>query len=841
MPRTCIRSPPSARVATTTSWASRNAWSPEQPTRERRWGLLALAQYQAGRQAEALGTLNRARTTLVNEYGLDPGPELAELEQAILRQDPALVADGGLPATTADCPYLGLVAYDVGDATAYFGRESDATACLRRLDEAGVVAVVGPSGCGKSSSIRAGVAAALVRDGQQVRIVTPGSHPEDALAQAPSGAGAVFVVDQCEEALALDESSPERAAFFTGLVSFAERGRLVISLRADRLGELAAHPDFAHLVERGLYLLGAMGESELRSAIEGPAAQAGLRLEPGLVDLLVREAEGSPGALPLLSHVLRQTWRRREGDTLTVQGYSETGGVREAVAQSAERLYRELTPAQQGMLRDLMVRLVSSDDAGEPVRTRVARRTVTSDDEHTAVVEALVGARLLSSDGNTVEIAHESLAVAWPRLRSWLDDDVDGLRIMRHLTVAAESWDELGRPDSELYRGVRQARAAEWRRGHDPQLTPAERAFLDASAQLSEVEERATQEQVRRERRSNQRLRAGLAAVAVLLAVAIVAGAVAKTAADRADHQSLAADARRLGAEALRTPTMDLAMLLAVAGTQLDDSPDTRNNLSAVLDRAPDLIGESSVRAFTIASSMRRDGDAVAITGWDAGVTIFDTKTRREIAHNNDTPLYGVRFNPDGTQLVAAVNVSSPSGQRRVDPLPLRILDPRDASLAPTQLGGMPKGRVVQTSIAFSNDGRWLAAGFVHPTRLDDQTWIRVWNTRDLARPVGAFIAPFPTGDVALSGDGTRLYAPDDDLLRVIDVASGRVVRSAPHTGEVTLSPDGATLAAVKGPQIALLDPERLTVKSTIDEDGDVDGLVFSPKATASATPSRTA
>ena len=71
-------------------------------------------------------------------------------------------------------------------------------------------------------------------------------------------------------------------------------------------------------------------------------------------------------------------------------------------------------------------------------------------------------ARLLSSNGDTVEMAHESLAGAWPRLRWWLDDDVEGLRILRHLTVAAESWDELGRPDSELYRGVRQGRAAEW-------------------------------------------------------------------------------------------------------------------------------------------------------------------------------------------------------------------------------------------------------------------------------------------------------------------------------------------------------------------------------------------
>lgn len=61
------------------------------PFRERRWGLLALAQYQSGRQREALDTLHRARSVLVNELGLDPGPDLTALEQAILRQDPSLV------------------------------------------------------------------------------------------------------------------------------------------------------------------------------------------------------------------------------------------------------------------------------------------------------------------------------------------------------------------------------------------------------------------------------------------------------------------------------------------------------------------------------------------------------------------------------------------------------------------------------------------------------------------------------------------------------------------------------------------------------------------------------
>lgn len=811
----------------------------QQPTRERRWGLLALGQYQAGRQAEALGTLQRARATLVNEFGLDPGPSLAELEEAILRQDPALLPQGALPPAGAVCPYLGLVAYDLEDAPAYFGREADVSACLARLDEAGVLAVVGPSGSGKSSLIRAGVAAALLRDGHQVRVVTPGAHPEDALVQAPTGSGAVLVIDQCEEALALPVTSPEREEFFGALVDFAARGRLVISLRADRLGELAAHPDFAHLVQDGLYLLGAMGPAQLRSAIEGPAAQAGLRLEPGLVDLLVREAEGSPSALPLLSHVLRQTWRRREADTLTVQGYAATGGVREAVAQSAERLYRELTASQQGMLRDLMLRLVSADDTGEPVPTRVARRTVTADDEHTAVVEALVAARLLSSDGDTIEIAHESLAAAWPRLRSWLDDDVDGLRIMRHLTVAAESWDELGRPDSELYRGVRQARAVEWRRAHDPELTPPERAFLDASVELAEKEQRATEAQVRRERRLNRRLRLGLAGVAALLAVSIVAGSLAFTArgqadrlAARAERQSVVADARRLGAEALRTPDLDLAILLATTGVRLDASVDSTSNLAGVLDRAPQLIGLAKVTSPNLLS-VRADGKAVAVGGDFSGVTVFDGTAHAEVARNHDIPVRGVRFNPNGNQLAVSVNPFMATGERRVDPVPLRMLDPVTAELADTQPGGVPEGRVVHQAFAFSSNGRWLVAGFLHPTQLDDTTVFRVWATGDLSHPAAAFTAPFLADYAAVSDDGTRVYADGrDSLVHSWDVGAGREVGAAAIAGQQSfaLSGDGSTLVVNRGQQVALLDPKTLAVRSAIEEDGGIGPIEFAPR-----------
>jgi len=183
------------------------------------------------------------------------------------------------------------------------------------------------------------------------------------------------------------------------------------------MGDVSSHPALAQLVEGGLYVLPAMSPEDLRAAIAGPARQAGLIVEPGLTDLLVREVENEPGALPLLSHALRETWLRREGRTLTVAGYQASGGIRGAVAQSAESLYGELDPDQRRALHDLLLRLVSPGTEGEPVRSRLPRRQVVTHPAQDELVDRLVRSRLVTSDDGIVEIAHEALARAWPRLR----------------------------------------------------------------------------------------------------------------------------------------------------------------------------------------------------------------------------------------------------------------------------------------------------------------------------------------------------------------------------------------------------------------------------------------
>lgn len=813
----------------------------EAPLRERRWALLAEAQYLAGRQGDALLTLRRARTMLASELGLDPGPELLDLESAILNQDPQLHAQTPLVAPSATCPYPGLPAYDVDDAATFFGREADIAACLERLDAAGVLAVVGPSGCGKSSLVRAGIAAALRNDGRRVVVVTPGTQPLDSLVELESTHAAV-VVDQGEEIFSEAVDAADRAVFVDALVRRSGRGELVFALRADRLGQLAAYPALARIVERGLYLLGPMREPDLRAAIEGPARHAGLRLEPGLVDLLVREVEGQPGALPLLSHVLRQTWLRREGGTLTVAAYRASGGIRQAVAQSAESLYERMPAAQRTLLRDLMLRLVARDPDGEPTATRIPRVQVSSDPNRVALVEQLVHARLLSTDDANIEIAHEALAREWPRLQAWLDEDVEGLRILRHLSVAADTWQAMGRPDSELYRGVRLARALEWRAAGRA-LSEAEAEFLDASIRAAKSQQLATEQQVMRERRTNRRLRTALAAGAAALLIAVTSGLLAANSAGQAQSEAVAADARRVGAEALTAARPDSALLLALAGVRLDPTSEvTRFNLMAALNRAAQLRRATSDVPAAGAIAVNPRTGSVVLTEPLKGVTVLDGKTLRATGFGEQGGGYATAASPDGRLLATSDSYADPT-QAAADPQPVRLLGPQGRALS-VQPGGIPKGFADFWSVAFSGNGRRVVAVLSAVSGQVQRLLLGVWDTGDPSHPVALISTP-PSlpATAALSWDGRTVYTNGDGSFGVFDVRTGRQRASltGPQLGleplpvvnnevapPVVVSPDGRTIAVVANSEVGLLDAATFKLKARLSASGRVASVAFS-------------
>ncbi|HET6560404.1 MAG TPA: BTAD domain-containing putative transcriptional regulator [Marmoricola sp.] len=750
----------------------------EAPAREARWALLARAQYQDGRQAEALATLQQARELLDDRLGIDPGPELDRLQEAVLRQDPQLLPDAAAPATGAEvCPYRGLAAYDVADSETFFGRDREVATCLALLQARGVLAVVGPSGSGKSSVVRAGVAATLSRAGTRVHVMTPGEAPVRVLDNLPRrSARDAWVVDQCEEVFTLCSDTDQRSEFLDRLVAHAEQAPLAIALRADRLAELAPYPAFTRLVERGLHLLAAMGEAALREVVEAPARQAGLFLEPGLVDLLVREVEGEPGALPLLSHALQETWQRREGNTLTVAGYQAAGGIRGAVAQTAEAVYGRVDPGLQHLMRELMLRLVSTGTAGEPSRIRAPRTRVIVEPAQERLVDDLVAARLLTSEEGAIEIAHESLARAWPRLRDWLADDVEGQRILHHVTAAADAWDALGRPDSELYRGTRLQQALEWRDQVSVELTGLENEFLDAGRLVAEGEEQDLAERARQQARMIRRQRVALVAGSVFLVLALAASGMALRAGERAragegaaEASALAANAGRIGAQSLTVEDAALSVLLATEAMELDDTAQTRSYLREAMARRTGLVAstEQPDRWMTNLSVDPRGGAAVGYSA-DNQVHRFDLESG-EITASYDGDGPGTRhtlfipgalaYSPGGAVVaVGSQPVATPS---------LVLLDSETMEPVPDQPSALTSRPAMGLSVAFSANGRWLAGSFLHvegegsaaePTR----AFAQVWDLDDLDAAPRVVELPSPGGAwqrVQVSDDGSTLYS----------------------------------------------------------------------------------
>ncbi|HEY3212461.1 MAG TPA: protein kinase, partial [Actinomycetota bacterium] len=303
-------------------------------------------------------------------------------------------------------PFKGLASFDVPDARYFFGRERLVAEMVARLAGSSFLAVVGPSGSGKSSAVRAGLLPTLAAgalpgsEGWIRAMVRPGEHPERELdrvvfAALPerlrSSLGSsqtsleaarslvdeerghlLVVVDQAEELFTVCDDDAERQRFLDSLTSTVRASgvTILLAIRADFYGRCSAHPALAELVADNHVLVGPMAEEEYRRAIELPARLAGLRIDRPLVDALVGEVVDEPGGLPLLSTALLELWQRRHGRALRLESYSETGGVRGAVARLAEQAYAELTVEQQAVAKGVLLRL-STGEGEVATRRRV--------------------------------------------------------------------------------------------------------------------------------------------------------------------------------------------------------------------------------------------------------------------------------------------------------------------------------------------------------------------------------------------------------------------------------------------------------------------------------------
>ncbi len=506
-------------------------------------------------------------------------------------------------------PYPGLAAYAMEGAEFFFGRESEVEALWKKLQHAHLLGVIGASGSGKSSFVQAGLLPAMPSNWSHLQL-KPGRSPFVRLAAAltpalqldpaalvhldsPDDPEAVLaavsawraqhretllIVDQFEELFT--QNSPESQAAFAELlarIAFQTDVHVLLSMRDDFLMRCNNFPPLAPIFSE-LTPLKPLAGSALRRALVRPALKCGYRFEnEGIVEEMLAEVTRERAALPLIAFTASRLWEERERDTglLTQDVYDRLGGVAGALAQHAETALEAIGSARVPIVRELFRNLVTAQGTRATVEVEELLSVFHADDQGddaAEVLQALIDSRLLTSyevpseEGaaplRRVEVVHESLLSAWPRLVRWQSQDADSRQLRDELRHAAKLWDSRNRPDDLLWSGTAYREFRLWRERYPGRLTAIEEAFVAAMTTAGE-----------RAQRRRQRIVTGvIAALLVVVASVTALWRQSEAALLRAEAQTMVAQATQSTLDSY--PTAALAW--AIKSLEVSDTREGR-------------------------------------------------------------------------------------------------------------------------------------------------------------------------------------------------------------------------------------------------------------------------
>lgn len=631
-------------------------------------------------------------------------------------------------------------------------------------------------------------------------------------------AGVAIVVDQFEELFTACDEDSEQTAFLAALTRLAS-GRaplvaVVVGLRVDFYPALVATGQWTEALQDAQVLVEPMARAQLTAAIVEPARRVGFSVDDALVELILHEfiPPGSiderhdPGALPLLSHALLETWHHASRGRMTVDDYRAAGGIRRAVEDSAEHAFGELDDDARAAAQRTFLRLVNIDPHDVATRraarrdelTRLAPRR-TSDVEGNGedggspllVLAPFVDARLVTAHESTVEITHEALLAAWPRLRGWIDEDREAIVGRQRIGDAAQVWLDHDRDPSALASGNRLAAMQEWATGEGRQhLSDDERGFLDASVERADAEERVRRRRFRRV--------LSLAAVAVVLA--LIAGSLAFVARDRQADAVAARDEAlsrqlALASDALRDTDPSVAAHLALRGYQVAPTAQARAALLETADR-PFTTRYAGAPGPTAVAASSRDGVVAVSNAVDSTVQLFTQTSsdeggvaldRRGTIEVGDSGVvvYALALTPDEGVLAVGDTTAAVNLWDVTDPdAPRHLAGPLTGLEGPVQ------------HLDIAPDGTELAATGLGPG-------VVRWDIADPAspEPLPTIPSDATTFGIAYSPDGSHLaFGQETGHLRLwrLPRTPAEVATMQIGDGEIStvaFSPDGATIA----------------------------------------------
>ncbi len=421
------------------------------------------------------------------------------------------------------CPYRGLMAFTKAEHPFFFGRKQVVEELSRKLERQSFVPLIGASGSGKSSVVLAGLVPWLEELGWQVLYpLKPGLKPlerletvlrknyfseeeqlldeciydesseglKPLLKRFPQGRH-LLVVDQFEELFTVAEAK-QRDRFIQLITQVAELPNyplaIVTTMRADFLEPCLNYDSLRQLIEVNTIYLPTLAGKNLIDAICEPAKRQGYVVTDELLNQILQEIKQEPGFLPLLEFVLTELWARRdiERKLLTLERYQSLGGLTGALALYAERVYHycdfytelpveKRSKQEKKWIKLIFLRLVRIGEQETITRRRQPKTSLLAiahdtPEEEIALIkllENLILARFLVTGQEYQDkepwvcLAHEALTQAWSRGRDWIEENKIALISIQRTTEAATEWQNSGREEDFLLKGIKLHQARE--------------------------------------------------------------------------------------------------------------------------------------------------------------------------------------------------------------------------------------------------------------------------------------------------------------------------------------------------------------------------------------------